>query len=200
MKMLKLVTSVASTNTYILYNDSNCVIVDPGDNAPLLFSTLEENGLKCKFVLLTHAHFDHCNVCSLLQSYGAKVFMHAGDKSLLRTDKNLAVKFGIAFKSFKPDYYVTDGQKLDLCGIEFTVVHTPGHTNGSVCYLAENFMFSGDTLFHLSVGRTDFPTGSDAKMRKSIKKLFALKKDYIVLPGHGLQTRLSYERVSNPYA
>lgn len=200
MKMLKLVTSVANTNTYILYNESDCVIVDPGDNAPLLFATLEENGLKCKFVLLTHAHFDHCNVCSLLQSNGAKIFMHAGDKSLLRTDKNLAVKFGISFKSFKPDYYVTDGQKLDLCGIEFTVVHTPGHTNGSVCYIAENFMFSGDTLFHLSVGRTDFPTGSDVKMRKSIKKLFALEKDYIVLPGHGLQTRLSYERISNPYA
>ena len=199
MELVTLITSPIGTNTYILINKSQktAVVVDPGDNAPLIFDTLKKQDCVCSAVLLTHAHFDHCNATKELQNAGAKVYLYKEEQILLDTDFNLAHHFGIKFNAFTPDVTLDDGDNFDECGFNFTIIHTPGHTIGSVCYLYGNMIFSGDTLFKLGRGRTDFPTGDYGRLCQSISKLFALDGDYIVYPGHGEKTLLDYERRYN---
>lgn len=202
MNLIKLVTGIPTENTYILSeNGTDAVIIDPGDDIQAINDTLNENNLTCRAMLVTHAHFDHCNACRFFQCGGAKVYMHKKDELLVRTVYNLANKFAVNFNKFLVDSYVKDGDVLNLYGLSFKVIHTPGHTEGSCCYLLnDNMLFSGDTLFNLSIGRTDFPTGNASHMKKSLKKLFALEKDYTVFPGHGLSTKLFTEKNHNPYA
>ena len=200
MKILKLSTGITEENTYILTADGeNAIIIDPGDDEELILSQLKENNLKCRAVLLTHAHFDHCNSAQALKGYGASIYMHKKEEQLVYSVYNLAHKFGRPFNSFTPDFFVKNGQSLEICNINITVLHTPGHTAGSCCYIINNVIFSGDTLFNLSIGRTDFPTGNANHMKKSLKTLFALDEDYTVFPGHGISTKLYYERKNNPY-
>ena len=200
MKVLKIKTGIVETNTYFLYNDQNeCVIVDPGDDIPAIFDVLEANSLTCKFVLLTHCHFDHCNACLALQQNGAKVYMHKKELALIRTADNLANKFGVPFNRFEPNEFVKDGQEIELCGMVFKVMHTPGHTVGSSCYIVENFLFSGDTIMYLSCGRTDFPTGNARDMKKSLSKIVNLDKNYMIFPGHNNSTQVQFEKKNNPY-
>lgn len=200
MNVSKIVTGIVETNTYFISDDSgNCIIIDPGDDTGKIFNYLGENNLVCKFILLTHAHFDHCNAARSLQINGAKIFMHKKDYSLVKTDDNLAAKFGIVFNKFKPDEYIENGQLLNLLGIKTEVLHTPGHTAGSCCYIIDNFIFTGDTLMRLSKGRTDFPTGNARAMDKSLKKICSLPVNYTVFPGHNGSTNLEFEKKNNPY-
>ena len=150
-------------------------------------------------VLLTHAHFDHIGAAAELQRGGALIVMHRDDVPLVGSFKNLAFYAGKKVEHFTPDVTVSGGETLDVAGIAVKVMHTPGHTAGGVCYIAEDCIFSGDTLFELSYGRTDFPTGSFKELKNSIvNKLFALKGDYKVFPGHGAPTTLQFEREHNP--
>ena len=119
---------------------------------------------------------------------------------LIETDKNLAPLFGKKFQRFVLDVAIDDGDEIEILNEKITVLHTPGHTAGSVCYVVENVIFSGDTLFRLSVGRTDFPTGSMKELNTSVKRLLALPGNYTVYPGHGEITNLDFERANNPYA
>lgn len=200
MDISKIKTGIVETNTYFIGDgNGNCIIIDPGDDIKAIFEYLDENNLKCKYILLTHAHFDHCNAARALQLTGAKVYMHKKDYALVKSEDNLASKFGVAFNKFKPDGYVSDNQKLSLLGIDITVMHTPGHTAGSCCYILDNIMFSGDTLMRLSRGRTDFPSGSERAMEQSLKRLAALDKNYTILPGHYAPTNLDFEKKNNPY-
>ena len=200
MKVLKIKTGIVETNTYFLYNDQNeCVIIDPGDDIGAIFDVLDENSLDCKYALVTHCHFDHCNACLALQQNGTKVLVHKKEMQLIRTHDNLASKFGIGFNRFEPDGFIKDGQEIDLCGMKFRVMHTPGHTAGSCCYIIENFLFSGDTVMYLSCGRTDFPTGSARDMKKSLGKIIGLSKNYMIFPGHNNATSVEFERKNNPY-
>lgn len=201
MKIYTITGGAAKTNTYFICNDKNeCIIIDPSDNETGVLDTLKIKNLLPKYVLLTHAHFDHCNSCARLQKEGAKVFMHEKDVVLIASDKNLAKPFGVKFNEFKPDGFVSDGQKLELLGLKFSVLYTSGHTPGGVCYIMGKIMFSGDTLFKMSIGRTDFPFANPADMRKSLKKIFGLRGDYAVMCGHGPTTTLDFERKNNPYA
>ena len=202
MNLIKLVTGIPSENTYIVSdNGVDAVIIDPGDDVEAIAKALSENNLTCKAMLVTHAHFDHCNACRYFQQEGAKVYMHKKDELLVKTVYNLANKFAVHFNRFVVDEYVKDGDVLNLYGLSFKVIHTPGHTAGSCCFiLNDNVIFTGDTLFNLSIGRTDFPTGSSSQMKKSLKKLFAFEKDYTLFPGHGLPTKLATEKNHNPYA
>ena len=196
----KIKTGIVETNTYFLScGDGNCIVIDPGDDIAGIFAFLSENNLKPKTVLLTHAHFDHCNAARALQINGARIFMHKKDYRLVKSDDNLASKFGIIFNKFKPDGYVSDGDELNLSGEKILVIHTPGHTAGSCCYLTGNFLFSGDTLIRLSRGRTDFPSGNAKSMEKSLAKLMGLSGNYTVFPGHNAATNLDFERKNNPY-
>lgn len=200
MNVFKIQTGIVETNTYFVSSDNKtCCIIDPGDDVGKIFSALEDNALVCTNILLTHAHFDHCNACMALQKNGAKIYMHKKDLRLIKTDDNLASKFGVLFNRFKPDGYVADGQILQLGDIDVKVIATPGHTAGSCCYLIDRFLFTGDTLMHLSVGRTDFPTGNKRDMVKSLQKLVAIEGNYLIFPGHHESTNLDFEKKNNPY-
>ena len=199
MKILTFHTTELETDTYLVTNGSEAFVVDPGDGADMLTAAAEAEGAKIGWVLLTHAHFDHIGAAAELQCGGALIVMHRDDVPLVGSFKNLAFYAGKKVEHFTPDVTVSGGETLDVAGIAVKVMHTPGHTAGGVCYIAEDCIFSGDTLFELSYGRTDFPTGSFKELKNSIvNKLFALKGDYKVFPGHGAPTTLQFEREHNP--
>ncbi|MDE7395677.1 MAG: MBL fold metallo-hydrolase [Clostridiales bacterium] len=186
-------------NTYILSGEDGAVIIDPGAEYERIVRTL--NGKSCTHVLLTHAHIDHIGAAAKLQQSGAKVYLHEADMPLLNGRGNLSDALGIPLEPFTPDVLLKGGETLDLpCG-QVCVLHTAGHTAGSVCYVVGDALFSGDTLFYLAAGRTDFPSGSITALFDSIRnKLFALKGNYTVYSGHGEPTTLAFERENNPYA
>lgn len=189
-------------NTYFLVNEKTreAVAIDGGENYKLVKRTEEENGFKIKHLLLTHAHFDHAGNAALLQADGAKVYISALDAEKLTGGGTLAENFGRKFKSLKADVLLFGGEKLSLCGIDIEVIATAGHTDGSLTFKISDMLFTGDTLFLESVGRTDFPTGDRAALINSVKKLFALNGDYRVFPGHEEFTTLSHEREFNTFS
>lgn len=196
------VISAIATNCYIVWSEgrTDAVVVDPGAEYEKIVRVLHENGLTAKAVLLTHAHYDHCNAAARFQKDGCTVYLHSSDVYLLESGENLARRHGIEFENFRPDVLLEDGTVINECGMTFTTLHTPGHTGGSVCFVTENTIFSGDTLFYMTVGRTDFATGSQSSLIASVRnKLFALDGDYTVCPGHGDITTLDFERKYNPY-
>ena len=204
-KILTFVTGPLGTNTYIVYSDDkkSCFIIDPC-NAKKMSDVLKENGLKPSHILLTHGHFDHIlAVAQLQKEYGAKVCIHADDANALANDiDNLSAYLSFKVEKCKADILLKDGDIISIGDMEIKVMHTPGHSPGSVCFIfeSERVIFSGDTLFHLSVGRTDFEHSSKKDLKASILyKLYMLKGDYTVLPGHEEQTTLDYERQNNPF-
>lgn len=197
MQLQTLCVGALGVNTYILSDDAHALVIDPGAGYETIKAML---GKPCTHVLLTHAHFDHIGAVASFQRDGAKVYLHEDDIPLLRGSGNLAAMFGATLQAFEPDVVLHDGDVIEFGGEKISVMSTPGHTDGSVCYIWGDVIFSGDTLFCMSVGRTDFPTGSGIKLRHSLQKLFALKRDYKILPGHDAPTSLSFERKNNPYA
>ena len=181
------------TNCYIVHeeNSTDCLVIDPGYEPEIISSYLEEKGLTPEAILLTHCHFDHVGaVKDLAAQYDCKVFL---DKKELAMPPML---------TNGPLYYTDgygDGDTLTLAGIPIQVLETPGHTPGSVCLIMEDTLFSGDTLFAGSCGRTDFPGGSMKQMKASLSRLAALPGDYRVLPGHMEPSTLDRERRYNPY-
>lgn len=205
MKVQHTVVGAVATNCYFAENESTkeCVIIDPGDEAQRLKERLRAKGLTPTAILLTHAHFDHIMaVDELAESYGIPVYVHTDDAAMLtRTELNCGAMIG-ARATAKADKQVSDGERLTLAGMEVQVLHTPGHTPGGVCYYfpQAEVVFSGDTLFCESVGRTDFPGGSMAQLVRSIReKLFSLPDLTIVYPGHGEPTKISTEKQYNPF-
>ena len=181
------------TNCYIVHeeNSTDCLILDPGYEPEIISSYLEEKGLTPAAILLTHCHFDHVGaVKDLAAQYDCKVFL---DKKELAMPPML---------TNGPLYYTdsyADSDKLTLAGIPIQVLETPGHTPGSVCLIMEDTLFSGDTLFAGSCGRTDLPCGDARAMRDSLRRLAALSENYRVCPGHGPSSTLNREKQSNPY-
>ena len=199
MKIVTLHTTMLETGTYVVINGGRAFVVDPGADAERIIAAAEAEGAKIEWVLLTHAHFDHIGAAAALQRKGAQIVLHRDDVKLIKSFQNLSVLAGVKVEHFTPDVTVAGGETLDVAGVSVKVIHTPGHTAGSVCYVAGDVIFSGDTLFALSYGRTDFPTGSFAQLKNSVvNKLFALEGDYKVLPGHEGPTTLDYERAHNP--
>lgn len=181
------------TNCYILHNegDSRCLIVDPGDEAEKLLAFLRLHRLQPEAILLTHGHFDHVGaVAAVAEETDCQVYLCPEELKL--------PPMMTAGPLFFTDHY-GDGQKLTLAGLSFQVLHTPGHTPGSVCLLFDGILFSGDTLFAGSCGRTDFPGSDPGAMRRSLKLLRELPGDYRVYPGHAEATTLAAERQQNPY-
>ncbi len=181
------------TNCYIVWGEGSddCIIIDPGYAAGQVLNRVEVLGKTVSAILLTHGHFDHVGaVKNLVLDTDCKVYIHEAELS--QPEQMTA----------GPLYYTHtygEGDTLTLAGLTLRVLHTPGHTPGSVCLLAEDVLFSGDTLFQDSIGRTDFPGGSFAQMQNSLQRLKALPGDFRVLPGHGMATTLDEERNDNPY-
>lgn len=185
-------------NCYLVTQDGkDAVLIDCGGEEPLAFA--REKGLRVRYVLLTHGHFDHIGGCAALQEAGAKIGCLREEEKLLSSSANLGSAMGISVPPFAVDFTFTDGEKLSLCGLEFTVIATPGHTPGGACFDCGDALFTGDTLFLESVGRTDFPGGSMQQLVASCKKLFALQGERTVYPGHDETTTLSHERAFNPW-
>lgn len=181
------------TNCYILRQEasSKCLIIDPGYEAGRILSVLKQKQLEPEAILLTHGHFDHVGaVQDLAAETDCDVYIAEADLSLPPMITN--------GKLYYTHTYPASGT-LNLAGLAIRVLPTPGHTPGSVCLLVEDTMFSGDTLFQGSCGRTDLPGGSWEQIAASLKTLAALPGDYRVLPGHGGETTLDRERQSNPY-
>ena len=181
------------TNCYILHQEdsSSCVVIDPGYTPEVILDFLAGKGLKLEAILLTHGHFDHVGaVRDLAAETGCQVCLNPDDLSMPPR------------MTAGPLYYTdtySDGDTLSPAGIPFQVLSTPGHTPGSVCLIAENYLFSGDTLFAGSRGRTDLPGGSTRAILESLRRLAALPQDYSVHPGHGESTTLAWEKQYNPY-
>lgn len=193
------------TNCYLLYREDTkeAVVVDPADEADTIDRKISELSLEPKAIMLTHGHFDHIQaVKDVRERYGIPVIGHENAEEILNNPReNLSSVFGGAI-TVGMDQTVTDGQILKLAGFEFQVLHTPGHTRDSVCYYLpqEGILFSGDTLFAGSIGRTDFPGGSTSQMMHSLREiLLKLPKKVEVYPGHGEQTTIEYELEHNPF-
>lgn len=201
MKLYHLCSGPLRVNTYFLVNEytRDAVIIDGGENYKLIKETEKKYGFKIKALLLTHAHFDHAGNAKKLQDDGVKVFISLKDAPKLNNDENLGSDFGRVFDKLTPDYTFTDGDYISACGIKIKALLTPGHTDGSATFIVDDMMFTGDTLFLESVGRTDFKTGDRDALIKSVKRLFALDKDYKVYPGHEEFTTLSHERQFNTF-
>lgn len=194
------------TNCYLIYNDETkeVIIVDPADNAKMIEQLIEEKKLDVQAILLTHGHFDHILAANELHdTYRVPIMAHENEKQILEDPSlNLSIGMGGEPCIVKADRFLEDDEVLDLLHTKVKVLHTPGHTAGGACYLflKEKLMFSGDTLFEESVGRTDFPTGSMSTLVHSIKeKLMVLEDDITVYPGHEGETSIGHERNFNPY-
>ena len=193
MKIECIPVGLYRTNCYLVFeeNSPRCVVIDPGYQPEEILSRVRELGKTVEAVLLTHGHFDHVGgVKEIAAQTDCKVYLCAEELTLPEsfTDGKL----------FYTDLY-KEGDMVEAAGLNFRVMHTPGHTPGSVCLLCGTSLISGDTLFAGSCGRTDLPGGSMDVLRGSLKRIRQIVGDLNVYPGHGPATRLSFERISNPY-
>ena len=190
MNIQKLTLGLYQTNTYLLANDTEAVVIDPGYEADTILDAL--GGKTLKAILLTHGHFDHVGaVKELVAETGCEVWIHAAEATMPPM-----VTAGPLYFTHTYD----EGDTVSpIAGLELTVLHTPGHTPGSVCLLMGKEMFSGDTLFACSFGRTDLPGGDPRKMMESLHRLASLQGNFFIHPGHGGSTTLDAEKRFNPY-
>lgn len=184
-------------NTYVvaLSGGEECLLIDPGAERATVEGAV--CGRKVTAILLTHAHFDHMLYALPWLTQGAKLYIHEADAPALSDPElNLSGMIGVALRLPDADEMLHEGEVFTAAGIEFSVLHTPGHTPGSVCYLAGDTLFSGDTMFYQSYGRVDLPGGNNMQMAMSLKRLLKLDEKTVVYPGHGMRTKIGWERRS----
>lgn len=189
------------TNCYVVTDEQtlNCAVIDPGEESNTILDYIESNHLHCKLILLTHGHFDHVGgVEAIVRATGCALWMRESDYSQFPNPIN-AHYYPIANCDFTAVCFCEDFEEIPAGGLTFTVYATPGHTYGSVCYLCDGAIFSGDTLFAGSCGRTDLPGGDPSAMGCSLARLSELAGDFAVYPGHGESTTLAREKRYNPY-
>jgi len=180
-----------------------CAVIDPGDSSTRILKIVEEKGWKIKLIINTHGHADHSGASAKVKlASGAPIFIHKGDAEMLTHEamSDMAAYLGIA-PSPPADELLEDGQELALCEhLTFKVLHTPGHSPGGVCLLFGNNLITGDTLFRMTVGRTDLPGGSFAALKDSImNKIFPLPPETVIYPGHGDSSTVGNEKSYNPF-
>lgn len=208
-KFFHLYTGPLEVNTYIVVNGDSGFVVDPGGDADEIFAIFKKQKAKIDAILLTHAHFDHIGGVAQLVKIASEsegktqstptVFLHRDEVEKIGSYKNMGFSMNANPEKFVPDVLLNGGETLDISGLKVKVIHTPGHSKGGVCYVVGNKIFVGDTLFFTSYGRTDFYDGNAKDLKNSIvNKLFNLKGNYTLLPGHGEPTTLEFERVNNP--
>jgi glyoxylase-like metal-dependent hydrolase (beta-lactamase superfamily II) len=204
MKCEMVIVGSLETNCYLVYCEETleCAIVDPGAEADKIFSAVEHNNLKPALLLNTHGHVDHIGANKdVKEKYDIPLLIHSADSSMLSSVLQSGLAFFLGAKGSPPaDEYLEDGGQVKFGNSALKVIHTPGHSPGSVSFLGDGFVLSGDSLFCQGVGRTDLPGGSWQELVRSIKeKILTLPPETIVLPGHGPHTVVSQEKDSNPF-
>lgn len=203
IKIESRVLGPVGTNCYLIINKENneSIIIDPADSPESIYDMVVRSGSKPQAILLTHGHFDHIGgVKAVFEKTGAKVLISKEDEPMLSSSKlSLAAFCGGVQNNTAAYGNVADGDVITLGESKIKVIATPGHTKGGVCYVCDNNVFTGDTMFFCSCGRTDFPGGSSQEIMQSLKKIADLKGDLTVYPGHDRFSSLDFERANNPF-
>jgi glyoxylase-like metal-dependent hydrolase (beta-lactamase superfamily II) len=200
-----IVVGVFTENCWVIGSrkTGEAIAIDPGDQADDILAMAKDMGVRIKMIANSHGHLDHIlGVRGLKEATGAKFLLHEGDVEIAKGSASSAEMWlGRPVEPPPdPDAYVSDGDEVEVAGVKLKVIHTPGHTPGSVSYYTEGMLFCGDTLFHGSIGRTDLPGGDHKQEMSSIvDRLLELPDETIVLPGHMNQTRIGFERQANPF-
>lgn len=191
-------------NCWVIGNrrTGEAICIDPGDQADDILHLAKDMGVEIKVIACSHAHVDHVlGVPGIVNETSAKFLLHESDLGILAGAAESAARFGMqAEQPPDPDHYIAEGAKIEVDGLSLDAIHTPGHTPGSVSFYGANMLFSGDTLFRQSIGRTDLPGGDyQQEMSSIVDKLLQLPDETIVLPGHMQQTSIREERHANPF-
>ncbi|TMF12115.1 MAG: MBL fold metallo-hydrolase [Chloroflexi bacterium] len=200
-----IVVGVFAENAWVIGNrrTGEAIAIDPGDQPEEILAMARDMGVTIKLIANSHAHIDHIlGVRGVQAATGAKFLLHQGDLAIARNAAGTAAGFlgRPVDPPPDPDAYPADGDEIDVDGVKLKVIHTPGHTPGSLSFYTEGMLFSGDTLFQGSIGRTDLPGGDyDEEMASIVDKLLTLPDDTVVLPGHMRETRIGFERQANPF-
>jgi glyoxylase-like metal-dependent hydrolase (beta-lactamase superfamily II) len=204
MKYKIIVVGALDTNCYLVYCEEIrvCAVVDPGAEPERIFPVIAEEEFKPIAIINTHGHVDHIGANrDIKDRFGVPIYIHAGDSALLGKVQQLELSLFLGAKDSPPaDRHLVDGEEIQIGRSTLRVLHTPGHSPGSVSLLSDGFLLSGDTLFFEGVGRTDLPGGSQKQLEQSIReKIMTLPDDMLVLPGHGPLTTVGQERANNPF-
>lgn len=204
LQVEQLVVGPLESNCYIVWDDrvKEGVIIDPGEDAHIILRMVKELDIEIKYILVTHGHFDHvAAVAALKRETKVEFLAHKGDFFFIEDGENAARRWGFEIEQPpKPDRFIEDGDTIEIGGFELEVLHTPGHSPGSVSFLHDRMVFGGDTLFQGNTGRTDLRMGSFEELAKSIKtRLYTLPDDTIVYTGHGPITTVGEEKKYNPF-
>jgi glyoxylase-like metal-dependent hydrolase (beta-lactamase superfamily II) len=200
-----IVVGVFAENAWVIGNrrTGEAIAIDPGDQPDEILAMARDMGVTIKVIANSHAHIDHIlGVRGVQSATGARFLLHQGDLAIARNAAGTAATFlgRPVDPPPDPDAYLADGDEIDVAGVKLKVIHTPGHTPGSLSFYTEGMLFSGDTLFQGSIGRTDLPGGDyDEEMASIVDKLLSLPDDTVVLPGHMRETRIGFERQANPF-
>jgi len=206
MILKTLVVGFVASNCYVVGSEATKegMIIDPGAESKTILQAVDQLGLSISLIVATHSHFDHVGALGKVKERtNAEFAMHKDETggSLQKFSQGIAAVMGGSFSSLpEPDRLLEEGDILKVGDLSFSVLHTPGHSPGGISLLGDGVVFSGDSLFNFSVGRTDFPGGSHGQLIDSIRtKLMILPDDTVVLPGHGAQTTIGAERRMNPF-
>lgn len=205
MKIRTIAVGPLQANCYIVIDEATkaAAIIDPGDDINMVIETVRDSGANVKEILLTHGHFDHAFAVGELQkTFDVDMRIHEADVVQLEGSLDVGVMFYDVSSYQKPKIgpFLTDGETISLGETELNVIHTPGHSEGSVCFLSGDVVFTGDTLFAGGIGRSDFPGGSSETLMNSIsEKLLTLPDETVIYPGHGSQSTIGDERETNPW-
>jgi len=198
MEIIKKTVGILGANCYILRYEENALVIDPGGNPEVIYPCIGDR--KLVLIINTHGHYDHIGANNdLMSRYDTKIAVGEQDYQMLfNPDLNLSILVDAMFISVAPKILLKHGDVFRFGGKTLQIIHTPGHTQGSICIKMDNILFSGDTLFYRSIGRTDLPKGSFAALEKSIKeKLYTLPEDTLVYTGHGENTTIGEEKKYN---
>lgn len=203
MNVEVIVVGQLEVNCYIVTEDDGleAMIIDPGDEYERVRVVIESRGVVPKYIVFTHAHYDHvCAAGDLRSEFKCAMVMHEYERETYRSTTDLCMSWGFDREDFpSPDLLVKDGDTLQIGSTAFRIIHTPGHTKGSICLYGAGTLFTGDTLFSDSVGRTDLPGGSMSLLRESLRKILTFPDETLIRSGHGGETTLMRCRMINPF-
>lgn len=202
MRTDSIIVGQLDVNCFIVScGSAEAIVIDPGDEAERISAVIEQLSLNPRYILFTHAHYDHvCAAGDLKNRYGSSIVMHEEEGPTYLATKNLCISWGYDAEDFPPpDILVKDGDSVTIGSMVFKILHTPGHTPGGICLYGNRTLFTGDTLFRGAVGRTDLAGGNADLLSRSLRKILALPPDTRVLCGHGEESTLAFELRHNPF-